>query len=111
MENPGRSRDRRHGQTVKARVILFSGGTLTGHLSRLTVKRKEEGREGQWRLFFFFLFFPYLLLDKPDDKALSAHEVTSPLWNWNNSIQSQNKGPWLAYIFRLNRCIPLSSQQ
>ena len=59
MENPGRSRDRRHGQTVKARVILFSGGTLTGHLSRLTVKRKEEGREGQWRLFCFFLsFFP-----------------------------------------------------
>ena len=60
-------------------------------------------------LFFSFFFSPYLLLDKPDDKALSAHEVTSPLWNWNNSIQSQNKGPWLAYIFRWNGCIPLSS--
>lgn len=51
-ENTGRSRDRSHGQTVKA-VTLFSGGTLTSHLSCLSVKRKEEGRrmvEG-----FFFL--------------------------------------------------------
>ena len=74
MENTGRGRDRRHGQTVKAGVILFSGGTLTSHLSRLSVKRKEEGRrtvEG------FFFFFPSLV--KPDDKALSAHKVTSPL--------------------------------
>lgn len=42
-KNAGRSRDRRHGQTVKA-VTLFSGGTLTSHLSCLSVKRKEEGR-------------------------------------------------------------------
>lgn len=69
MENTGRSRDRSHGQTVKA-VTLFSGGTLTSHLSCLSVKRKEEGRrmvEG---------FFFHLLFNKPDDKALSTHKVT-----------------------------------
>lgn len=72
MENTGRGRDRRHGQTVKAGVMLFSGGTLTSHLSRLTVKRNEGGRrmvEG----------FFHLLSDKPDDKALSTWQVTSPL--------------------------------
>lgn len=41
MENAGRSRDRKHGQTVKA-VTFFSSGTLTSHLSCL-LKRKEEG--------------------------------------------------------------------
>lgn len=41
MENAGRGRDRRHGQTVKA-VTFFSSGTLTSHLSCL-LKRKEEG--------------------------------------------------------------------
>lgn len=73
MKNTGRGRDRRHGQTVKAGVILFSGGTLTSHLSRLTVKRKEEGRRTVEGFFF------HLLSDKPDDKALSTHKVTSPL--------------------------------
>ena len=52
MENTGRGRDRRHGQTVKAGVILFSGGTLTSHLSRLSVKRKEEGRRTVEGFFF-----------------------------------------------------------
>lgn len=51
MENTGRSRDRSHGQTVKA-VTLFSGGTLTSHLSCLSVKRKEEGRR-MVEVFFF----------------------------------------------------------
>lgn len=39
MENTGGGRERRHGQTVKAGVILFSGGTLTSHLSCLSVKK------------------------------------------------------------------------
>lgn len=42
-ENTGRERDRRHGQTEEARVI-FSGGTLTSHLSCLTEKKKERSR-------------------------------------------------------------------
>lgn len=67
MENTGRGRDRRHGQTAKAGVILFSGGTLTSHLSRLTVKRKEAGERTVEGVFF------YPLSDKPDDKALSTH--------------------------------------
>lgn len=86
MENTGRGRDRRHGQTVKAGVILFSGGTLTSHLSCLTVKRKKDRRR------MVDVFFLDLLLDKPDDQALSTHKVTSPLWIWSNSTQSTNYG-------------------
>lgn len=73
MENTGWQRERQEAWTdSKAGVILFSGGTLTSHLSRLTVKRKKQGR-GLWRGFF------HLLSDKPDDKALSTYSVTSPL--------------------------------
>ncbi len=73
MENTGRGRDRRHGQTVKTGVILFSGGTLTSHLSRPTMKKQIERK----RTVKGFFFHP--LLDKRDDKALYTHKVTSPL--------------------------------
>lgn len=72
MENAGRSRDRKHGQTVKA-VTFFSSGTLTSHLSCL-LKRKEEGEAMD------FLPHPlHLLFSKLDDKALCTHKVTFSL--------------------------------
>lgn len=52
IENAGRGRDSRHGQTAKAGVLLFSGGTLTSHLSRLSVKRKEGKRKRTVEGFF-----------------------------------------------------------
>lgn len=71
MENAGRSRDRKHGQTVKA-VTFFSSGTLTSHLSCL-LKRKEEGEAMD------FLPPLHLLFSKLDDKALCTHKVTFSL--------------------------------
>lgn len=59
-ENTGRGRDGRHEQTVKAGIILFSSGTLTSHLSRLTLARKEVE---------IVAHFSHVLSDKPDDKA------------------------------------------
>lgn len=87
MGNTGRSRDRRHGQTVKA-VTFFSSGTLTSHLSCL-LKRKEEGET----MDFSSPLPLHLLFNKLDDKALSTHKVTSSFWNWNNATQSQ-RGIW-----------------
>lgn len=87
MENAGRSRDRRHGQTVKA-VTFFSSGTLTSHLSCL-LKRKEEG-EMMDPPTTTTTTATHLSFNKLDDKALSTHKVTSSFWNWNNATQSQH---------------------
>lgn len=61
-------------------------------------------------------FFFHLLSDKPDDKALSKHQVKSPLWNWNNFTQNQKircvcvgRGGSIGLHFRINGCVPLSS--